>query len=198
MKPLHLLAIAALVLPFQALAAYSYSYAEFGWRYGELANDEGDGFDLDVNFLLGETLFFSGGIDEIEYDNDLHLDRFNLGIGAHFGAFYGTDIYGVLSYEDIEFDVPLSSDIDDKGWGAELGILYALNDQWEFRAAGKYASYDDDSLDLSSRHFIGSAVYKLSNNYALVGEFIGGELIFDGPGHELDEKNLRIGLRAQF
>ncbi len=199
MKFAHLTALVALSLPFTALADdYTYSYAEAGYRTGELANDKGDGFDLKVNFLLGDLFYMAANIDEVEFDNDLHLDRFGLGFGAHFNAFYNIDLYAVVSYEDLEFDIPGATDFSDKGWGTELGARYRLNDQWEFKMAGDFVSYEDDATGVESQTFIGSAVYHLSNNYAVVGEYNGSEITFDSTGAELDENTFRVALRIQF
>lgn len=198
MKLSHLLAAAALSLPFSALADYSYSYIEGGFRVSDLAEENGNGFDAKVNFLLGDLFFVSAGLDEAEYDNDLHLDRFGLGLGAHFNAFNNIDIYGVVSYEDLEFDIPNAQDFDDKGWGVEVGARYQLNEQWEFGAAGDFVSYEDDATDIESRYFIGTAVYTLSNNYSLVGEYLGGELEFNATGKSLSEDSFRVALRVQF
>lgn len=198
MKFSHLLAAAALCLPLSVMAEMSYSYLEGGYRYGELASEEGDGFDIEVNFLLGEFLYFSANLDEIEYDSDLQFDRFGLGIGAHFNVFDKTDIYGVVSYEDLEFDVPFSADFHDKGWGAEVGVRYDYDETWEFRAAVDYADYEDEGFEITSTYFVGTAVYNLSQNYALVGEYNGGEIVFDTINRELEENNVRIALRVQF
>ncbi len=198
MKLTHVFAMAALGLPMIASADYSYSYAEAGFRYGELASDSGDGFDLKVNFLLGGPLYFAANIDEIEYDNDLQLDRFGLGIGAHFNAFENGDLYGVLSYEDLEFDIPGATDFDDKGWGLEIGARYQLDDTWEFKVAGDYVDYENKINELESLHFIATAIYSLSNSYALVGEYIGGQIENAVSGNTADENNIRIALRVQF
>lgn len=198
MKFAHLFAIAALCLPFSALAEYSYSYVEGGYRYSEFGDDEGDGFDLEVNFLLGDIFFVAANMDEVEYDNDLHLDRFGLGIGAHFNAFSNIDIYGIVSYEDLEFDIRGADDYDDKGWGAEIGARYQLDDTWEFKGAVDYATYEDDVNDLESMHFVATAVYNLNNNYALIGEYTGGELENGVSGNAVDENDFRIALRIQF
>lgn len=198
MKLSHILAAAAFSLPVTALAEYSYSYLEIGYRAGELSKDDGSGFDAEVNFLLGDVLYASFNIDEVEYDNDLHLDRFGIGLGAHFNAFWNIDLYGVISYEDIEFDIPAANDFDDKGWGYEIGARYALNDDWEFRIAGDFAKYKKDSVDLESRHAVLTAVYHISSNYDLIGEYNGGELIFNTPNIDSEESTLKVGLRFQF
>ncbi|GEM_PF-3042214 len=198
MKLAHLFAAAALCLPMTAMAELSYSYLELGYRYSDFGDEEGDGFDLEVNFLAGDTFFFTANTDEVEYDNDLHLDRFGLGFGAHFNIFEKTDIYGIASYEDFEFDIPGATDFQDKGWGGELGLRYSLNDDWEFRAAGKYSELEDESFEIESSQFIGTAVYNLSPRWAVVGEYIGGEMDFTTIDRTLSENNFRVALRTQF
>lgn len=198
MKLSHLLVAAAMSLPVSAMAQYSYSYLEIGYRSVELSDDEGSGFDLGVNFLLGDLFYATANIDEVEYDNDLHMDRFGLGIGAHYDAFYNTSIYGELTYEDIEFDRPGLSDIDDKGYGYEIGVRYRMDDDWEFHMAGDFAVYEDDSLELESQAFVASAAYSFSPDYALIGEYQNGELEATATGQSLEEQTLRIALRFQF
>lgn len=198
MKLSHLFAAAALSLPVSAMADYSYSYLEIGYRSVELSSDEGSGFDLEMNFLLGDIFYVTTNIDEVEYDNDLHMDRFGLGIGAHYDGFYNTSLYAELTYEDLEFDLPGAPDMDDKGWGYEIGARYQLNEDWEFRMAGDFAVYEDKTLDLESQAFIASAVYNISPNYAVVGEYHNGEIEATATGQGLEEQTLRIGLRFQF
>ncbi len=64
--------------------------------------------------------------------------------------------------------------------------------------AGDYVDYENKINELESLHFTATAIYSLSNSYALVGEYIGGQIENAVSGNAADENNIRIALRVQF
>jgi hypothetical protein len=194
MKRLHFIAFFALLLPFTAQAEFSYSWFEVGYiahTEGDNAagSEDGDGLDIRLNFLAGDTFYFTGHVSEIEFDDESELDRFGLGIGIHNDPAASVGLFATLTYEDLE-----SGLVEEKGYGVSAGARYQLKEDIEINGGLKYASYDE----LESRFLNIGGVWAFHQSYALVGEYTSGEfeseLTGDKPG--LDE--LRVALRVQF
>ena len=194
MKQLHFIAFFALLLPFTAQADFSYSWFEVGYIvYADgdtpTGSESGDGLDIQVNFLAGDLIYFTGYANEIKLDDNSETDRFGLGLGIHNDPAANVGLFATLTYEDVETNI-----IEEKGYGLTAGARYQLKEDIEIHGGLKYASYDD-----AEGQFINvGAVWAFHQNYAVVGEYTIGEFEFKDPNTEPGLDNLKIALRVQF
>lgn len=150
---------------------------------------DGDGFDLSGVFSVSETWFVKGGFESLSYDGGGDLDLLNVGVGAHSSAFTGAlDVFGVLSYEDIDG----GSGAEDDGFGLEVGGVLPLSPAIDIAASYQFISYDDFDGDL----FRVGGGYALTPQWSVRVDYLTGEYE-DGPV-ELERDDLSVGVRYRF
>lgn len=195
---------ALLALPLAATAeGLSYNHVDVNWvadtelDFSGLGSVDGDGFSLDGVFSVSDMVYILGGYEDLTYDGnggDLDLTNIRAGVGAHSNAYTGgVDIFGNLTYEDIELEVPGDS-ADDSGFGLEIGARMPLG-----TAADAYVSYQyQDIGDLEGNFFRLGGAYNFMPNWAAIAEYKTGEYEVDGLNIDLDRDDLRIGVRYNF
>jgi opacity protein-like surface antigen len=79
------------------------------------------------------------------------------------------DLVASLSYQYLEFDIPLVGSIDDSGLGLSVGFRFAQSDKLELNAGINYVDYGDGGDDTG---FALGALYDVNDAFS-VG--LGGE-----------------------
>lgn len=120
-----------LAAPLSALAAPNYDYIQADWiGSGDFELDEEeadyDGWGLEGSTSFGSSSFLLARYSTVDVDRiDLDIDRWSLGLGGHIGS-ERVDLYGVVSYERIEFDLDgppgVAADDDGDGYGLTGGF----------------------------------------------------------------------------
>ncbi|NHA14019.1 outer membrane beta-barrel protein [Thioalkalivibrio sp. XN279] len=94
--------------------------------------------------MTGQELEVSDGVDDFEGDYD--VVRWRLGVGYAYPFSPTMSFYGRLSFDGIEFKdvkVPgfdLDADVDDTGFGGEIGMLWAATPTLQLQGHARYTS----------------------------------------------------------
>lgn len=186
---------ALLALPFAAAAdGLSYNYIQLDWVAdteldGGGGSVDGDGFDISGVFSINESVYLLGNYEDVSYDGagaDLDLQSIGFGIGVHSNAYTGgIDVFGNLTYENIELEVPGLFKADGNGFGLEIGARTALG-----ASAEGYISYEYNDIDDGEANF-----FKLGGNFAINPNWAITAEYRTGDYEDLDRDDLRIGLR---
>ncbi len=175
MKLKQLLIACALVVPFTAGAEdLSYSYLQAGVTRIDV--DEGgseNGYSFAGSGALNENWHIAG--EYTSYDVDFGLlsdsvDAWNVGLGYNMGIADSTDFVARLSYEKLE-----SSVFDANGYGIEVGVRHAFNENFEGGASLKHVDIEDE----------GDTGVELYGQYKFGTWGIVGSLGFNNDGNEV-------------
>ncbi len=130
----------------------SYNYIEGAYIDTELevgsTDVDGDGFGLVGSVELGENFFLTAGYGSQEFDDNVDLDQWSFGIGAHTPIADNVDLVGRVSYIDAEVDSRFGS-ADDDGYGIGIGLCGRITEQIELEGGINYADLDDSGDDTS-------------------------------------------------
>jgi opacity protein-like surface antigen len=195
-----LLTSCLLSLPLAANAAgISYNYVELNYivdqklDFGGGVDDDGDGWNFNGSFALNDTFFVNGGYSDVTLDDtDVDLSNLNLGIGARSALSDKVDMFGVLSYEDYEVDIPGFGSFDEDGFGVAGGLRGLISDGLELNGQVKYT----DVGDADGWGFKIGGVFAFAPNWAINASYSASEL--EESGTDLDIDELRLGLRYTF
>lgn len=185
--------------PLWAAEGLSYNHVDLSWiadtELDGAGSVDGDGFDLGGVFSINETFYVLGNYEDVTYDgsvSDLDVTSISVGVGAHSNAFTGgVDIFGNLTYENLEFDFgPGIGSADDNGFGLEVGARMPLGTN-----ADAFVSYEyNDIDDFEVNFFKLGGQYALTPNWGITAEYRTGE--YDDAN--LDRDDLRLGARYNF
>lgn len=187
---------AAAAMPLCAQAGdLNYTYVEAGWATTDV--DVGNGFG-DVDFdgwalrgsvALGDMFFLAGEYltqTNDDFDTDIDLDRYDIGLGAHFALADNVDLVGQLSWVNAELSASGIEDVSDDGYGLSVGVRGRLGEQFEGEAALKYVDFGGDGGDSTAGFLAGRW-------YFTEGFAVGVNALFDE-----DATSYGIGLRYEF
>jgi len=97
-----------------------YTYAEIGYVNTDDNVTDGNGFDVNISFGATDLIFLKFGYQRDSLDLTLpgpatvgiDADSFLIGGGAHYTVMDKLDVYGALSYIDIEYSggIPVRGD----------------------------------------------------------------------------------------
>lgn len=138
---------------------YSESLTE-GEDIISLQTDSGSGFHIGAAWQVGDAVHLFGEYSQSSQDlafaalidgeefagkGDFDVVRYRIGVGYAFELSHAMRAYGRVSYDRIEFDdfeVDGESlgDLDDDGFGAELGLLWAATPAVHLQAQARYTS----------------------------------------------------------
>lgn len=179
---------------------YSQSFSEGGDSIS-LETDSGSGFQVGAAWQIGERWHVFAEYAQASQDLDLaavvdgeafsgtgdfDVIRYRFGIG------YGFEIsdamlaftrvsFDSIEFQDFEIDGEDLGDIDDDGWGAEVGMLWAITPQLHLQGQVRYTSVGElDDAEGSS--FDGDVLYGVSgrwyfsDNFAMQAGYEAGEI----------------------
>jgi predicted porin len=180
-----------------------YTYAEIGYVNTDGDHIEGDGFDVNISFGATDLIFLKFGFQGDSLDCDpvncrnlnyagpqvtqvgVNADRFLIGGGAHYQVMDKLDVFGSLSYVDIEYSGGIPTRGDD-GYELAVGVRSMVTKELELNASAAYLSIKNlvNNDDSDTVYSVG-AVYKFYKKFSLVGDYAHGELV----------DNIGIGVR---
>ncbi len=183
-----LVAAATLSAPALAEDGFSYNYLEAAYIDTQIDDGDldvdGDGIGVAGSVELGESFFLEASYGRQEFDFDVDLDQWTVGLGAHAPLSDAIDLVGRVGYVDAEIDTDFGS-IDDDGYLAGIGLRGRVADNFELEGGVNYVDLGDGG-DATTFEF-GGRLY-LSPNFAI------------GAGVELDDDvtTWNAGVRFEF
>jgi opacity protein-like surface antigen len=123
---------------------------------------EPDGFAISASKLVTDDVFVTGSYSMQNDDIvgiEVDLDRMSLGLGYRYALSNRTDLFGIVSYEDVEISGSGTSESED-GYGLTAGARSMVMDNIELRGAVKYIDTDsgsDTSLIIGGDYFFSPA-----------------------------------------
>jgi len=164
----------------------SYTYVEGGYVHTELddIDVDGDGLGLAGSVALGDMFFLRGSYVTQDFDHNVDLNQFEIGLGGHYPLADRLDIVGSISYLDVELDFG-PGNADDNGLDLRLGLRGRLTDVIEIEGGINYADLDDSGDDTS---------------FSIDGRYYFRPELAVGAGFETsdDATSFSIGLRYEF
>jgi hypothetical protein len=158
-------------------AGPNYTYAEAGYTNVDGDHIEANGASVNISYGATDHIFVKLGYTRLVLDeltsgmtiaSDGDADRFQIGLGGHFGITDNIDVLAAVSYVDIEFTgiTPLSSFGDD-GYLAEAGVRAMVTKKLELNAtvSALHLGSDDDT-----GYGVG-AVFNLKKRWSLAGSY---------------------------
>jgi hypothetical protein len=116
------------------------------------------------------------------------------GIGYKYSLNHRTDIVAELGYDSVDFDFGSFAgedfDVDGQDVGASLGIRWMLNDDWEFRAHGRFTNVGD--VNLTTKEFDSDVLagvglsYMPIRGFSFTLDYEGGQIETFSIGFRLD------------
>ncbi len=132
-------------------------------------DDKLTGFAVSGSKLLGEDFFVVGSygnasddIEGIEFD----FNTLSVGLGYRYSISQSADLFGVVSYEDMEIEVSYqgnSASISDNGYGLRVGVRSMLSEKVELSASLQYV----DIADETETDFRVSALYSFTEQFSV-------------------------------
>ncbi len=163
------LSLISLLLAFSASASaedFDYNFLSLG--YGSVDFDDvgvdGDGFTIGGSYAMTDS--YTAFFDYSAASLDLGIDttRWGAGFGYHRALSDKVDLVAELSYEYLEFDIPLIGSIDDTGLGLAVGVRFAQSEKLELNASLNYVEYSDGGDDTG---FELGALYSINDAYSV-------------------------------
>ena len=141
---------AALMLLATNLYAADMSYNNVSVAYNNVELDlgtsvDGDGFDVQGNFEIHESIYIPVRLQMIDYDFGIDGTLWLVGIGAHTEISASTDVYGELQFGNYELEA--AGSVDDDALVLTAGIRSQLTNKIEGKAYFTSISFDDNFED---------------------------------------------------
>ena len=129
-----------------------------------------------------------------EFGDEFDYTTIRGGIGLKFSILFGTDIYGELTYDSLDFDFGSFAgenfDMDRQEPGGTLGIRRIFGDNFEARLHARYSALGD--ADLTTGFFDSDVLYgagfgwEILRGLSIVGDYEAGEFSSWSIGFRLD------------
>jgi len=162
------LSLISLILAFSASAnaeGFDYDFLTLG--YGNVDFDglaDGDGFTLGGSYAITDSYYAFADYQAASLDFDVDATTWAAGFGYHRGMSDKVDLVAELSYEYIEFDLPLAPSVDDSGLGLSVGFRFAQSDKLELNASINYVDFGDGGDDTG---FKLGGLYDVNDKYSV-------------------------------
>lgn len=180
-----------------------YTYGELGYVNTDGDLVEGDGFEVNASYGATDMFFVKLGFQTDELDlgpsgsqiKGVDADEFLIGGGAHFEVLDDVDLYGTLSYVDIEYSGGVPTYGDD-GYELAAGVRGLVTKKLELNAEVAYRDIDNpENNDDDERIYSVGGVYKLNKDFRVYGR-IAGDNRYKDSGDAID--TLIVGVRLGF
>jgi len=191
MKLKHLVAVAALVVPFAATADISYKYAEFSYLVGsgtlEFAIDDdstlaapdtigsGDsdfeGFDVRLMMQVSDDWLVSLRTADMEIEGGGNFTDTFFGGGYKVDLGSAVDLYGLMGY--MRSEVPFYANgigTGSGGFGVDLGGIVSIVDVVEIGVHVAYNTESSEAFENAVNYGLSTSV-NLGKNLAIVGRY---------------------------
>ena len=163
------LSLISLVLAFSASASaedFDYNFLSLG--YGSVDFDDlgvdGNGFTIGGSYAMTDSYYAFFNYNAASLDLDIDTTLWGAGFGYHRALSDQVDLVAELSYEYVEFDIPLTPSIDDTGLGLAVGVRFAQSEKLELNAGINYVDYSDGGDDTG---FELGALYSINDAYSV-------------------------------
>lgn len=168
-RVLSVLAASAALAPFMAQAeGLSYTYAEAAWLQSDINEFDEDlgGFGLRASWEIVDHVFVFGRYADQKTDarggGEFKFQPWDLGVGYAYPVNESFDVYGTLSYSNIDADAPgQARNTSDDGYTLGVGGRTRLAEQLELEGAVKYANFsdygDNTAFEFAARWFFTDA-----------------------------------------
>jgi hypothetical protein len=161
----------------QAAESIRWDSASLSYQSVDLDGDKLTGFGVYGTKLIGEDFFIAGGYlsvsDDVELlgsNVDLDFNTLSVGLGYRHAISSNTDLFGIVSYEDMEIEASFqgnSGDVSDNGYGLEAGIRSLVSEKIELSGSLSYI----DIADESDTGFNVSATYHFTNQFSVGADY---------------------------
>ena len=163
------LSLISLILAFSASAnAEDFDYDFLSVGYGSVDFDEigvdGTGFTIGGSYAITDSYVAFFDYSAASLDAGVDTTTWGAGFGYHRSMSDKVDLVASLSYEYLEFDIPLAGSFDDSGLGLSVGFRIAQSDKLELNAGINYVDYGDSGDDTG---FELGALYKVNDAYSV-------------------------------
>lgn len=150
--------VSALLLSFgsaQAAESPRWDRVSASYQSVDVGSETLTGFGVSGSKLIGDDFFVtasyakaSDDVDVMGTNLDLDFNTLSAGLGYRYAIAKNSDVFGVVSYEDIEFKMSaqgVSDKTSDNGYGLTAGIRSMVSDKIELIGAVQYVDIADDS-----------------------------------------------------
>ena len=130
------------------------------------------GFGVSGTKLIGEDFFIAGSYSSVSDDADffgskveLDFNTLSVGLGYRHAISNKTDLFGIVSYEDMEVKASFQGESDsesENGYGLQAGIRSLVTENIELSGSLSYV----DIADESETGFDVSAIYHFTNQFS--------------------------------
>jgi opacity protein-like surface antigen len=149
---LFLVAASLLGAPAVFAASPNFNYVEGGYTRLDFNNSnvEPDGFKVSAWALVSNNLFFNGSYTDAS--DGVDFNQLSLGLGYRVAAASNTDVYGIVSYEEMEI-----GNFDDNGYGLTVGVRTFVTPNIELDGGLSYLDIDNNDetfLNLGASYYI--------------------------------------------
>lgn len=131
-----------------------YTYAEF--RFVDIDDRAGDGFQLNGSYQLKGNWIIVGGVTAVSFNNNVDSTLAEIGAGYVLPFRERMDLVSTLRFVSGESDTPGGGRIDDEGFGISTGVRSRVDSKFEFRGLVNHINmgHDQDThIELAGDYF---------------------------------------------
>jgi opacity protein-like surface antigen len=156
----------------QAAESVRWDSASLSYQSVDVEGDKLTGFGVSGTKLIGEDFFIAGSYSSLSDDVDLFGSKLELdfntlsvGLGYRHAISNKTDLFGIVSYEDMEVKASFQGESDsesENGYSLQAGIRSLVTENIELSGSLSYV----DITDGSETSFDVSAIYHFTNQFS--------------------------------
>ncbi|WP_206486186.1 porin family protein [Thalassotalea sp. G2M2-11] len=138
-----------------AVESPRWDYASISYQSVDIDGDKLTGFAISGSKLLNKDFFIAGSYgnasDDVKIYNsrvDVDFNTLSLGLGYRSAISQTTDLFGVISYEDMEVEASYQGNSEsesENGYGLALGVRSMLSEKIELSGSIKYIDIADET-----------------------------------------------------
>lgn len=139
----------------QAAESVRWDSASLSYQSIDIDGETLTGFGASGSKLINEDIFIAGSYSTVSDDVnissskvELDFNSLSVGIGYRHGISQQTDLYAMISYENMEIEASFqgqSGDESDNGYGLHAGIRSLVSDNIELSGSLSYIDVADES-----------------------------------------------------
>jgi opacity protein-like surface antigen len=156
----------------QAAESVRWDSASLSYQSVDVEGDKLTGFGVSGTKLIGKDFFIAGSYSSLSDDVDLYGSKLELdfntlsvGLGYRHAISNKTDLFGIVSYEDMEVKASFQGESDsesENGYSLQAGIRSLVTENIELSGSLSYVDITDGSetaIDVS-------AIYHFTNQFS--------------------------------
>src|SRR5262245_30629878 len=126
---------------------YTYIEVNYLWTDSDVADDTIDGGEITGSLELPLNFFVQ--LTGSRQSGDADINSYRLGAGYHLPLGQRIDLFGILSYANVELDGS-SNDFHDDGVAGELGVRFMLLPKLEVNGSAEWVNVNEDDYGLGA------------------------------------------------